>query len=152
MRSSWPSHTIAHSASISPAFRFVQTEHRMLPLAKKRRLRRVQIFSGFCVARQIAPAESDYLADIVANREHEPPAKAVVNVTLRPLFIAQLDEAALQNRPALIALVERPFQAGVPAVRAKPSCHDFTTALVEAALSSGNLDAGSPSSRLSRFS
>src|SRR4030095_5640204 len=79
------------------------------------------------------PAESDYLADIVANREHEPPAKAVINVILRPLFITQLDEAALQNRSALIALVECPFQAGVPAVRRETELPRFHYGAREAA-------------------
>ena len=95
----------------------------MLPFAKERRLRRVQIFRGLRVARQDAPAESDYFADIVANREHDPPAKAIVNFALRPLFIAQLDQAALQNRPALIAADRAPISGSASQLSgAKPSC------------------------------
>ena len=88
-----------------------------VPLPKKRRLGRVYVLCPFSIGLHDTTAEGNDFAYIVANGKHDPSTETVVDIALRAIFVARLDQAALQNLPTLITSLERPFQKSVPFVR-----------------------------------
>jgi hypothetical protein len=95
------------------ALGFVEAEEDVAFL-EKRGLRGVDVFGGLGVGGEDAAAEGDDFAEVVANREHDAVAEAVVEIALGILGVAQGDQAALDDLVALVVLAGGPGTEGVP--------------------------------------
>src|SRR5262249_50307301 len=92
-----------------------------MAFSKKRRLRRIQIFSRSLRVFQKPAAEGDHFADVVANRKHDSPTKAIVSagpLAGRALYIIPgFCKAARNEFASLVTMSARPAAKRVPLIR-----------------------------------
>src|SRR6476646_10238168 len=82
---------------------------------KERRLRRINVFSRRRLSVENAPRKSDDFADVVANRKHQPAAKAIVEFAITAFFVTQFHQPAREQFPPAIAFLARPLAKRIPA-------------------------------------
>ena len=99
----------------------IQTEHH-LALGENRAFGRVDVFSGFFVAREDAPAKADDTTLFVADGEHESSAKTVVAM-LGALF--PHDQPGLFQEVGSEALAAAPINGVVPQVGGVTETEEF---------------------------
>src|SRR5947207_2815304 len=82
--------------------------------SKEQRFRRINVFSRRRLSGENAPRKSDDFADVVANRKHQPAAKAIVEFAITTFFITQFHQPAREQFPSAIAFLARPLEKRIP--------------------------------------
>src|SRR5438874_13025722 len=85
--------------------------------SKERRFRRINVFSCRRISSENAPGKRNDFADIVADREHQATAKAIVEFAITAFFITRFHQAAREQFPPAIAFFARPLTKRVPTIR-----------------------------------
>src|SRR5207244_12944671 len=84
--------------------------------SKERRFRRINVFSCRRISSENAPGKRNDFADVVADREHQATAKAIVEFAITAFFITQFHQAAREQFPPAIAFFARPLTTSVPTI------------------------------------
>src|SRR5438477_12162357 len=85
--------------------------------SKERHVRRFNVLSRRRISGENAPGKRNDFADVVADREHQATAKAIVEFAITAFFITQFHQAARKQFPPAIAFFARPLTKRVPTIR-----------------------------------
>src|SRR5687767_5272726 len=86
-------------------------------LREEHRLWRVDVLGRLCIRSEDPPAESDHFSRIVADRKHHAVTKPVIEVSARPLLVAEFDQPALDDFLAIEATFPCKRAEDVPRIR-----------------------------------
>src|SRR4029077_16776367 len=85
--------------------------------SKERSFRRINVFSRRRLSSENAPRKGDDFPDVVANRKHQPAAKAIVEFAITAFFVTQFHQPAREQFPPAIAFLARPLPQRIPTLR-----------------------------------